>query len=218
MAETMEKVEEREGSWTEKGQRPEAADHAAPEYARILDVFQEPILLLDRDHRILYGNRAAREKFEFQPNPPTCYATFRGRECACEDCPAGDIQAGETVPIKLVKDEKKHRLSIHRLSEPLGDAWYVLRLESSGSGTGLDPEAVRRMKHRFNNYLAPMAGQAEIITCALQAGTTRRGTRWVPLRVSGGAPGPFLPASQRTTPTADSRSAVPPPVLGLCSL
>jgi|GEM_PF-2608705 len=136
---------------------------------QILDALPQVIMLIDRDHRIVVANRAAREAFQIGPETIPCYRLFRDQERACADCPMKGMEPDRESPVELVKGDKTYRLVLRRLQEPIEGIWYVLTSETTSSGTP-DKDAVRRMKHRFNNYLAPVAGQAEIILFALKKG------------------------------------------------
>lgn len=168
MAGTMERVSESRSSATGSGSWNELAVGGGKLDYSILDALAGPVMFLDQNRRITFANRTARERFKLETLPTPCFAAFRGREGFCEPCAVGTLEPGRSTCFEVSSGGKHFRLSYHRLDRPVGDVWFVATAESSSPTARLDEEAVRRMKHRFNNFLAPMAGKAEIILFALQ--------------------------------------------------
>ena len=141
----------------------------SPEHV-ILDALNYPVLLLDADRRIAYANRAARDQFDLQNPKAPCYRVLRGNDEPCESCPLEHRSAGSPGVFRAALQGRICEVSGGRLERPVGNASYALSVTPLERGSRVDHEALRRMKHRFNNYLAPMAGKAEIILFALGKG------------------------------------------------
>ncbi len=134
---------------------------------QIFDALSFPILVLNQEHGLVHFNRAAGETFALEHEDAGFIQQIR--EIGQSD-PVQSLPAGRSTVLDMSVGERRYRLEYHRLEQPFGDAFYLLSATPPVSASGPDPEAIRRMKHRFNNYLAPMAGKAEIILFALKKG------------------------------------------------
>jgi PAS domain-containing protein len=134
----------------------------------VLEALKLPVLLLDADHRIAYANQAARDLFELQGLGMTCHETFRRQDHPCEQCSAWSLESGREWTVRITVQGRDTELTYRRLGSQVMGASVLVTASAAAPVGQADDEAVRRMKHRFNNYLAPMAGKAEIILFALR--------------------------------------------------
>ena len=132
----------------------------------LLDAVDLPILFLDRERRFLGGNRAATRDFGAGAGPGASGAL----ESVRASDPVAGLRPGQATVVDLTMEGRPCRMTCRRLETPVDNAAYVLVVCPGGRDGGADEQAVRRMKHRFNNFMAPMAGKAEIILFALRKG------------------------------------------------
>jgi hypothetical protein len=136
---------------------------------RVLDGLALPVFLLGPDRKVTAGNRAASEAFG--PVWEKGLPAAQGADVlqAGERESVRNLQPGQSTRVEMGRGEPRHQFVVSRLPSPVDGVAFVMTVYLTGARRA-DDEAVRRMKHRFNNYLAPLAGKAEIILFALKKG------------------------------------------------
>jgi hypothetical protein len=136
----------------------------------VLEALALPILLLDDDDRVAYANQSARVLFDLQGLGMKWHETFKGQSQPCQGNSVQNLESGQTWTIRTPVQGRDYELTYRRLGSRVMGASILITASDAAPQGRADDEAVRRMKHRFNNYLAPMAGKAEIILFALKKG------------------------------------------------
>ncbi len=153
-----------------QGMQAAAVGHAVRREFRILNVFSFPVLVLSRDGRVMFANRAAGDTFGIGRSSPADTGFFQEIQEVSRVDTVKNLARGQSAVVEVSFRDRRQPLVAHRLDESFGDDSYVLSFVDSSGGERTSESAIRRMKHRFNNYLAPMAGKAEIILFALKKG------------------------------------------------